>query len=406
MSTVTERSSTAPRRRGLGLLLTATGVSVTGDGVLLAASPLMAAALSRDPLAVASVTAAGYAAWLLIGLPAGALVDRWDRRRVMVMADLGRALVLVGFVALVLTDLATIAALAAAVFLVGVGSCFFDPAAQSLIPAIVGRDKVRLANANGRLWSVDTFGRSLAGPPLGAAAFAMARSLPFAFDAASFLVSAALVSRLPASDRPSGATHARILTAIKAGVAFLFRHPELRLVTLGMATYNFGYNVVFATLVLYAQDNLGVGTVGFGLLVASMAIGGIAGGWLAPRLTKNMSAAAAYAGTLVVQALAWISVVLIGNAWLAGGALALLGVASITGSVVGGSVRQLHSPDEVLGRVMSTTRLLGIGFAALGALTGGAIANVWGLEAPFWAASALLVVGAGAFFAARRPAAA
>src|SRR4051794_11092691 len=138
MSTMTEPSPTAPPRRGLGYLLASTGVSVTGDGILLAAAPLMAAALSRDPLAVASVTAAGYAAWLFLGLPAGALVDRWSRRKVMVIADLSRALILVGFVALVLTDLASIAALATAVFLIGVGSCFFDPAAQAMIPAIVG----------------------------------------------------------------------------------------------------------------------------------------------------------------------------------------------------------------------------------------------------------------------------
>lgn len=401
MSTVTESASTVPRRRGLGLLLTATGVSVTGDGVLLAAAPLMAAALSRDPMAVASVSAAGYAAWLFLGLPAGALVDRWERRRVMVVADLARALVLTGFVALVMTDSANIPSLAVAVFLIGVGSCFFDPAAQSLIPAIVGRDKERLAQANGRLWSVDTFGRSLAGPPLGAAAFAVARAIPFAVDAASFLLSAALVARLPASDRPPVAAHPPIVGAIRAGIAFLFRHAELRLVTLGMATYNFGYNIAFATLVLYAQDNLGVGTLGFGLLVATMAVGGIAGGWLAPHIARRLSPAAAYAGTLAVQALAWASVVLIGNAWFAGVALAVLGVASITGSVVGGSARQLHSPDEMLGRVMSTTRLLGIGSAALGALAGGALADVWGLRAPFWVATALLIMGAAAFLAAR-----
>jgi MFS family permease len=402
MSTVTERSSTVPGRRGLGLLLTATGVSVTGDGVLLAASPLMAAALSRDPLAVASVSAAGYGAWLLLGLPAGALVDRWDRRRVMVLADLGRALVLLGFIALVLTNLASIAALAVVVFLVGVGSCFFDPAAQSLIPVLVGRDKERLARANGRLWSVDTFGRSLAGPPLGAAAFAAARALPFSIDAASFLVSAGLVARLPASDRPADTIHAPILSAIKDGVAFLFRHAELRRVTLGMATYNFGYNVAFATLVLYAQDSLNVGTIGFGLLVASMAIGGIAGGWLAPRLTKKLSPGTAYAASLITQALVWISVVLVGNPWVAGISLAVLGVASVTSSVVGGSTRQLHSPDELLGRVVSTTRLLGIGSAALGALAGGLLADVWGLAAPFWAASALLAVGSFAFMTAGR----
>src|SRR5262245_42460108 len=129
MSSVTERSAPGTRvPRGLGVLLTATGVSVTGDGVLLAAGPLMVAAMTSNPVLVAAVAAAGPAAWLTVGLPAGALVDRWPRRRVMVAADLARCAVLAAFALLVAAGGAGIASLILAVFLVGVGSCFFDPA--------------------------------------------------------------------------------------------------------------------------------------------------------------------------------------------------------------------------------------------------------------------------------------
>jgi MFS family permease len=395
MSAVTERPVEASPKRGLGLLLASTGVSVTGDGMLLAAAPLMAAALSRDPLAVASVSAAGYAAWLLVGLPAGALVDRWNRRTVMVVSDLGRAAVLFAFVLLVVSDNATI-------FLVGVGSCFFDPAAQAVIPAIVGRDKERLSQANGRLWAIDTFGRSLAGPPAGAALFGAARVLPFGLDAGTFLLSAALVSRLPAPPAKPAIQHAPMLRSIKAGMAHLVRHPELRTVTLGMASYNLGYNVAFATLVLYAQDVLNLGTVGFGLLIATGALGGIAGGWLAPRINAALSARSAYAVTLGVQGAAWLTVLLAGNAWVAGVALLFVGIASTTGSVVGGSTRQLHTPDEMLGRVVSSTRLFGIGSAALGSVLGGVVADAGGLGAPFIAAACLLALASLAFVALRR----
>lgn len=403
MSAVTERPVEASAKRGLGLLLASTGVSVTGDGMLLAAAPLMAAALSRDPLAVASVSAAGYAAWLLVGLPAGALVDRWNRRVVMVASDLGRAAVLLAFVLLVLSDNATIASLAVAVFLVGVGSCFFDPAAQAVIPMIVGRDKDQLSRANGRLWALDTFGRSLAGPPAGAAAFAASRVLPFGLDAGSFVLSAALVSRLPAPPVKPAVQHAPMLRAIKAGMAHLVGHPELRTVTLGMASYNLGYNVAFATLVLYAQDVLNLGTLGFGLLIASGALGGIAGGWLAPRISGALSARSAYALTLGVQAAAWLTLLLAGNAWVAGVALVFVGIASTTGSVVGGSTRQLHTPDEMLGRVVSSTRLFGIGSAALGSVLGGVVADAGGLGAPFVVAAGLLALASLAFVAVRPP---
>ncbi|MFJ8833250.1 MFS transporter [Micromonospora aurantiaca] len=397
MSAVTERPVGASPKRGLGLLLASTGVSVTGDGMLLAAAPLMAAALSRDPLAVASVSAAGYAAWLLVGLPAGALVDRWDRRTVMVASDLGRAAVLVAFVLLVLSDNGSIAALAVAVFLVGIGSCFFDPAAQALIPAIVGRDKERLSHANGRLWAIDTFGRSLAGPPVGAAAFAAGRVLPFGLDASSFLLSAALVSRLPTLSNKPANQHEPMLRAIRIGMAHLVRHPELRTVTLGMASYNLGYNIAFATLVLYAQDVLNLGTVGFGLLIGSGALGGIAGGWIAPRIAAASTARSAYAITLGVQAAAWLAVLLAANPWIAAVALAFVGVASTTGSVVGGSTRQLHTPDDMLGRVVSSTRLFGIGSAALGSILGGVVADAGGLGAPFIVAAGLLALASLAF---------
>src|SRR3954447_25139498 len=117
-------------------LLASTAISVTGDGAFLAAAPLLAAALTRDPIAVSSVTAAVYVPWLLFGLPAGALVDRWSRRRVMVSADLARAGILAVFVALLMAGWLSLPMLVAAVVLVGIAQCFFDSAAQAVIPAI------------------------------------------------------------------------------------------------------------------------------------------------------------------------------------------------------------------------------------------------------------------------------
>lgn len=392
MTTRQEIQHTRVDRRGLGLLLASTGVAVTGQGMVTAAAPLLAASFTRDPLAISGVAAASYAAWLLVGLPAGALVDRWPRRAVLVVTDLLRAVVLALLTLLIATGYASTPALVVAVFLVGVGSCFFDPAAQAAIPAVVGRDPTALAGANGKIWALDTFGRSLAGPPLGAAAFGVAAALPFGLEAGAFLASSVFLlglSRLDTSP-PADARHPPIGQAIRTGLVFLFTHTELRLLACGMAAYNLAYNVAFATLVLFVQDRLRLGDLDFGLLLAVMAGGGVAGGWVAPRLSPRLSARAVYAVALAVQGLAWTAVVVIPNVWIAATALALVGLASTTVSVVGGAARQLLTPDDLLGRVVSATRLLGIGAAAIGALIGGTIAWTWGLASPLLGAALLL----------------
>src|SRR3954454_10735766 len=135
MSPMTETKSRPPRTQ-MRALLWSTGVSVMGDGVFVAAVPLLAASLSRDPQDVAFTAAAAYAAQWLFGLPAGALVDRWSRRLIMAVCDLLRAVVLFGVVVLIALDRLTVPLLAMAVFMVGIGSCFFAPAAQTMIPAV------------------------------------------------------------------------------------------------------------------------------------------------------------------------------------------------------------------------------------------------------------------------------
>jgi MFS family permease len=391
MRAVDQRTTDAPGR--VGPLLAATGVSVTGDGAFLAAAPLLAASLTRDPFAVATVTAAFYLPWLLAGLPAGALVDRWPRRHVMVTADLVRAAVLATLAVLALVGQASIPLLVGVVLVVGVAQTFFDAAAQAVIPVLVGRHKQDLARTNGRYWALDTVGRSLAGPPIGSATFALSKPLPFVADALSFAASAALVSRLP--NMPvSGNRHEPIVSAIRAGLSHLVRTRELLALALSMGTYNFGFNVAMATFVLYATDVLNVANAGYGVLLAASALGGIVAGWKAAPLTRNLSYRQTMALASVVQGLAWLGIALLHNGIAAGALLAMLGAASTMTSVAAGSARQALTPDELLGRVVSAFRLFGLGAAGLGALIGGVVADVYGLHAPLWAAATLLVVAA------------
>lgn len=388
-----EPATQAPR--GLSRLLGSTGISMIGQGVALAAVPLLAASLTRDPFEVSLVGAATYAATLVLGLPAGALVDRWPRRAVMVAADVLRAFLLVALALAIGADALTLPALVGVVFLLSAAGCFFDPAAQAAIPAVAGRDTMTLAKANGRLWTYDVFGRSLVGPPLGAALFAAGAVLPFALNGLTFIASALLLVGLTTLRRPARAdVQTSIRHDIREGLRFLAGHVKLRVLTLGMATYNFGYNVAFAPLVLFAQERLDLDARGFGLLLATLAVGGLVGGWLAPRVYTRLSAIATYAACLAVQALAWVAVGLGGGAWAAGAALAFVGVASTVVSAVGGTARQEISPDHLLGRVTAGTRVLGIGSAAVGSVVGGAVGSLAGLVAPLLAAAVVLALGA------------
>lgn len=381
------------RPRGLGRLLASTGVSIAGQGMVATAAPLLAARLTRDPLAVSLVVAATPTAWLVIGLVAGALVDRWPRRVVMVVADVVRAVILAGLATAMLMGQITVALLIVSVLAIALAGCFFDPASQASLPVIVGRDRHRLATANGWMWGLDMFGRSMVGPLAGAALFTIWTPLPFVVNAATFVVSALLLIGLKQLGRPEH-TEAVLWRSVRDGVAFLASHRQIRLLTLGMTAYNFGYNLAFATLVLFTQDRLGLGEAEFGILLAVAAAGGLLGSWLAPRVQARITPRQTYAAALGVQGTAWAVLVAFPNAWLGGACLAVIGVASMVVTVIGGTARQHLTPDELLGRVSAGTRVVGIGAAAIGAVLGGALASAAGLAAPFVAAAVVLTVTA------------
>ncbi|WP_406025396.1 MFS transporter [Nocardioides sp. NBC_00850] len=406
MTTSVEAQQSTNSPRGLRRLLASTGVSMVGQGAVSAAVPLLATTLTNDPFWVSVVAASTYAAWFVVGLPAGALVDRWPRRQVMVAADLIRVVLLAALVAGVALDLLSVGALAVIVFLIACAGCFFDPAAQAGIPILAGRDPATLARANGRFWTLDILGRSLLGPPLGSALFAVAVMLPLGLNVLTFLASALLLVGIrglgaPASEHPAEP----VLQAVKTGGVYLIKHAQLRMLTLGMGTYNLGYNIAFATFVLFATEHLGLKPGAFGVLLAMLAVGGLVGGWLGPRLHVRLSVMATYAICLVVQSAGWLLMLATPSVWLTGTLLVAVGLVSTVVSVVGGTARQSLTPDHLLGRITAGTRVVGIGSAALGSLIGGGVAQAGDLTTPLVVAGAFLLVGA-AFFAVaalRRP---
>lgn len=380
----------ASTRRAAPLLISA-GISLTGDGALTIAVPLLAATLTSDPLALSAVSAAGLLPWLLFGLHAGALADRWPRRRTMILADLGRAAVLAILVALLATGTASIAVLAAAVVLIGIGQCFFDTSAQGMIPAIVGRDKGQLAWINGKLGALDTVGRQLAGPTLGSVTFAVNRILPFAADVVSFLASAALVRRLPAMPASPRTARTRVNADVREGLRYVWDQPQLRAFAIAMCINNGAYSIAMATFVLFARQDMGISPAVYGLLFAAAAVGGISAGWFARPLTARLSHNTSLVIAAAAQGTAWAGIAVTGNVWVAGVLLAVSDAAVTIGTVAIVSARQELTPDAMLGRATSVFRLGGVGIATGASLAGGALAATLGLHAPLYVAAVILL---------------
>lgn len=388
-----KRPATPARLRAV---IAAASISSVGDGAWTAAVPLAAAAVTRDPIAVSVVSAAALLPWLVVSPFAGALVDRWPHRSTLVTADLIRGIAVSLIAVLAFLGKANILLLAAGAFIVMAGAVFHGAAAQSVVADLTDHDPDLRNRVNGSVSAVETNGTSLVGPPAGSVAFVVAPWLPFLANAISFIGSAALLSVVP--KRPAKTVDEQatppesIRVAIWSGMTWLARHRELRTLALLTGAANFTTTMVYALLVLYAtnHDGLGLHPREFGFLIAALAIGGIIGGPLAPRLLRRFNFDRAVLLAMALRTLLWPLLALTSSAILAGVALAMAGLASsiVTVSVV--SARQHFTPREMLGRVVTTFRTVGNGAGPLGALFGGLVASRWGIDAAFWTAGVLM----------------
>jgi MFS family permease len=385
---------------GFARLLAGSAISNLGDGVYLSALPLLAASLSRDPLLVSLVSFAEWLPWLLFGLLSGALLDRWDRRRVMWTVDAARFAVVGGLAVAVVLDQASIALLAAVGFVLGAGQTLVDTGAQSIVPALVSRDPQLLERANGRMVGAQVVGQGLVGPPAGGFLFSVASWIPFAVDAVSFAASSALVATIrghigPTTTEPGpGARRATLRAEIAEGLRWLAAHRVLRTTALMVAVVNLLASAGGAVMVLFAQEELGLDAVGFGLLFTGWAIGGMLGSLVAARLARLVGTARTVVGTMVVSGLAYLVFGRASSAGLAGAMFGLLGLLTVVFNVVLGSLRQALTPDRLLGRVIGAFRLFSYGAVPLGSLIGGVLARSVGLRAPFLAAGIVIPVAA------------
>ena len=367
-------------------------LSALGDGFTFVALPLLAARLTRDPSRIALVVGAEYTAWLLFGLVAGALADRWERRRIMAVTDIVRIGLFGAFAVLVATDRATVTLLVGFAFCAGALGILNQNSASAFLPSLVSRDHLEPANA--WLQAGLVVPSMFVGPALGGLLFVAAPSLPFTVDAASYLVSAALVLSIRVS-RPSDAEGRTtgLLAQMGEGLRWLWGSQVLRVLCLLLALVNGTFAAVSGILVLYAQEVLGLSERWYGLLLSVIAFGTVAGSALAGKANRVLGPARIVPFLMLSQGIAMLAVAATGSLTVAVAGFFVGGLASGLWNIATISLRQRIVPDRLLGRVTSAYRMVGLGAMPLGAFAGGVLARTYSLTSTLVVAGVLSLLG-------------
>lgn len=353
-----------------------------GDGIRVAAFPLLAASMSQDPFTVAVVGAAAVLPWLLTGVWAGVLADRHHARTLLLVTDLMRIGVLCALVVTLLTGHAQTAIVVAAAFALGVGETVRDTVAQTVVPKLV--PAALIERANSRMVSGEVVGNEFAGPLIGGALFGLGAVLPFALNSGVLAIGALLLTTIPAAllARPAAARATRTVKATE-GLVWLWRHRTLRRIVATSALVAFADAAWFATFVLFAGQRLGLGATGFGVLIAVGAFGGLAGAWSADRLVGDGRHVKVLIGTAAAISLTPMLLVAAPDLWSAVAVILVTSAAFGVFNVAVTSLRHRLVPAELLGRTIAASRTAVLGTEAIGALAGGLVATVYGLDAPF-----------------------
>ncbi|MEO6714584.1 MAG: MFS transporter [Mycobacteriales bacterium] len=381
--------------RGFRWLLSSAVVNNLGDGIGFAAGPLLVASQTHNPLLVSMAVLLQRLPFLLFGFFAGAVADRVDRRRIVVVVDLLRAVVLVVLAGTIVAGWVSIWVVLATMFLLGTAETFADTASQSLLPGVVPR--VDLGIANARLQGAFITTNQLVGPPIGAFLFVAGMAWPFGVNALCFTLGAALISRIVVTrdgDTPR-AGPSSMRGDIAEGMRWLWSHPPMRTLALTIVAFNVTFGAAWSVLVLYAEERLGMNEVGFGLLATAGAVGGLIGTGSYSWLERRFSLADILRVGLVIETLTHLALALTRSATVGLLVMVVFGAHAFVWGTTSTTVRQRAVPDQLLGRVTSVYMVGVVGGMVVGAPVGGLLASQWGITAPFWfgfAGSAVLVV--------------
>ena len=373
-----------PARMGASFrwLVASSWSSDFGDGLGLAAGPLLIASQTQDPLLVALAGFLQQLPWLLVGLHAGVVADRVDRRRIVFVGDLSRAGVLAVLSATVVTGSVNTGIVLAAMPLLGIAKVFSATATGTLLPMVVGDEDLGIANA--RLMTGFVTANQLVGPAVGAAMFAAGRAWPFVTETVCVALGAVLVTQLRVTALPRPAVRARVAHDVMEGLRWTWGNAPVRTLTLAIVTFNVTFGAAWSVLVLYASRRLGLGAVGFGLLASVGALGGLVGTATYDALQRRASLANILRVGLIIETFTHLGLALTTSATVAMGIMFVFGAHAFIWGTTSRTVRMRAVPAALQGRVGSLYSIGVFGGILAGQGIGGVVARIWGVTAPFW----------------------
>ena len=390
------RSYTAPsgttlaRRRNFAALWAGFAVTNIADGVIKLTLPLMAVSMTRSPALVAGVTFANTLPWLLFSLPAGALADRVDRRRLMMTMTAARVVILAVLVAGVLARLLPLGGLYTAALLLGISEVLSDTTRMSVIQMVVPRS--RMESAFAKLTATETVANEFVGPPLGgvlaASGFAIALGAGGIGYAVAVLALTIMTGRYRSARRRAPSTVGSSLRGdIWEGVKYVWQERVLRMLLLAAGSASACWAAWTAVIVVYAVSPgpLALTRSEFGLLMGALGVGGVVGAFAAPTLSRRLGRRVVLAGSMACFAVLLGAPAMSSSPGLIAATTMVGGMGSGAWNVAYSSLRALVVPDEMIGRYSGVSRLTSWGSMPLGAALAAGTAELIGVRGVFWA---------------------
>ncbi len=378
--------------RDFGKLWTAAAFSNLADGLGRTAVPLAATTLTRDPLMISVIGALAFVPWLVFGLPAGMIVDRFDRRAIMACANALRGAVAVWLSVLAVSGTLSLWALFVGTLVFGLGETLFDNATNAVIPGVVRREQ--LDRANGWMQAAQITIDSFVATPIAGVLFAVSLALPLWAGSAAYLIPIVLALLLPLSAaRPmrEAATAAQPRISTREAIAYLWHHRYLRAMVLFTSIIGSALSFAQAVIILFFLDTMAVPVVAIGFVTAGIGIGALAGSLIAPRLVARFGRGRVMFGAILTSGVTLLATGFAPEAWSAVTTFALSAGAVSVWNVPWGSLRQQIVPGEIFGRVLGVIRTFTWGLFPVATLLGGWLGRI-DLRLPFWIGGGAVVL--------------
>jgi len=419
-----ERGGKDPLGRDFGKLWTAAAFSNLADGIGRTAVPLIATTLTRDPLAISVIGALAFLPWLVFGLPAGMIVDRFDRRIIMAVANAIRGSVALWLAVLTVTGQISLWALFLGTLVFGLGETLFDNATNAVIPGVVRRSQ--LDRANGRMQAAQVTIDSFIATPIAGVLFAVALALPLWLGGAAYIIPIALAIMLPVSaarplrDRarvgasrgtsvpdatapdvdaggpvaePVATPLSRSDVSAREAISYLWHARYLRTMVIFTSIVGSALSFAQAPLILFFLDELGVAPAAIGFVTAGIGVGALLGSIVASGLVRRFGRGPVMLSANFVAALGLLLTGLAPEVFIAVASFGLAAFAISVWNVPWGALRQQIVPPHLFGRVLGIIRMFTWGLFPVATLIGGWVAR-YDLRLPLLIGAGVILVAA------------